>query len=100
LRRQNTRLELIPSDPDNTEALESYLMDLDVNEPDLEPVHPLPKRKREQEHLTTSDKRRKRPDLVVKVPYKRWLEQIEVQRLTDTNTPPSSKDFLRAKRFK
>ena len=39
LRRQNVHLELIPSDPDNTEALKDYLMKLDVEESDPEPIH-------------------------------------------------------------
>ena len=90
LRRQNARLELIPSNPENTKALESYLMDLDVEETDPEPIRPVLKRKREQEHPAQRDKRRKGSDLVVKLPYKRWLEQIEVQKLIDANTSPSS----------
>jgi len=95
LRRQNARLELIPSDPENTKALETYLMDLAPDELDPEPIRtePIrspPKRKRVDEHPAKGDKRRKMSDLVVKVPYKRWLEQIEVQRLIDANTPPSS----------
>ena len=90
LRRQNARLKLIPSDPDNTKALKSYLMNLDVDETDPEPIRPISKHKIEQEHPAERGKRRKRSGLVVKVPYKRWLEPIEVQRLIDANTSPSS----------
>ena len=89
LRKQNRHLKLISSDLDNIKALESYLMDLDMDEPDPVPIHQTSKRKHE-DNPTNSDKRHKKSDLVVKVPYKRWLEQIEVQRLIDANTPPSS----------
>ena len=70
LRRQNARLELIPSDPENTKALETYLMDLSADELDPEPIHSPPKRKRVDEHPAKGDKRHKMSDLVVKVPYK------------------------------
>ena len=49
LRRQNARLELIPSDPENTKALEDYLMSLDEIEPDPTSISLQPKRKRVDE---------------------------------------------------
>jgi hypothetical protein len=38
-------LELIPADPENTKALERYLMEIDTNEPDPESLANSRKRK-------------------------------------------------------
>ena len=32
-------MELVPSDPEQTDSLEWYLLDIDEEEPDLDPVH-------------------------------------------------------------
>ena len=45
LRRQNAHLELIPADPENTKALEQYLMEVDADELDPEPLPNSRKRK-------------------------------------------------------
>lgn len=93
LRQQNSRLELIPSESENTDELERYLMEVDPDEPDLESLQ-IDSRKRtrdsdESTHEVGSGKQRK-GDLIVKIPRKRWQEQIALDEATGRNAAPSS----------
>ena len=84
LRRQNANLELIPSDPENTKALENYLMEIEVDEPDPEPL--LNKRKRKEPTQSEPEP----SSLRIRIPQKRWLEQIALQQAEARTTTPSS----------
>jgi hypothetical protein len=92
LRRQNATLELIPSDPENTKALENYLLEMDIKDSDVEPLNvgetSGEKHKNQEEPGGQKVQKVRRDDsLVIKIPQRRWLEQIAVQQVTQTTTP-------------
>ena len=70
LRRLNTRTELVPSDPENTDALERHLLEIDEEDLDPEPVM-----QETTKSTGTAEERGERRN-VVTIPRKRWLEQI------------------------
>ena len=83
LRRQtqNENLELVPSDPENTQALERYLRE----DPEDEDLEPLPmdtlqdqngrslKRTAEEAELPESTR------TTIKIPLRRWRDQIALR---------------------
>ena len=77
LRRLNTRTELVPSDPENTNALERHLLEIDEEEQDPEPLMQEP-----AESNTGTAEKPQRKRNVVTIPRKRWLEQILEYELT------------------
>ena len=82
LRRQNAHLELIPADPENTKALEKYLMDVHIDEPDPEPM---PNNRKPKEHPQPESEQ---SSLRIRIPQKRWLEQIVLRQAeAGTATP-------------
>jgi hypothetical protein len=93
LRQQNSRLELIPSEPENTDALECYLMEVDPDEPDLEPLE-IDSRKRKRDSDESAKEvdqgKRRKGDLIIRIPQKCWMEQIVLDEATRRNAMPSS----------
>jgi len=73
LRRRNIQTELIPSDPEQTDLLERYLLEIDEEEPDLDPVH--------IQHTVGSGDHTDETRVLLRIPQKRWLEQIALTEL-------------------
>ena len=73
LRRQtqNQNLELVPSEPENTRELERYLLEIESNENDLEPLT----MEATQERTSETEKTSESP-FRVRISPKRWMEQI------------------------
>ena len=74
LQRLNMRTELVPSDPENTNALECHLLEIDEEDQDSEPLM-------QETTEETADEHGKRRN-VVTIPRKCWLEQILEYKLT------------------
>jgi hypothetical protein len=82
LRRRNIRTEFVPSDPENTDALERYLSEL--NEEDLDP-EPLERELRRTEPAAGAEPEQTAPGenrVVLRIPRKRWLEEIALDEIT------------------
>jgi len=81
LRRRNLRTELVASEPENTDTLERYLLEIDEEEPDPEP---LDQTSGPAAQMTKKRGRDDRDDgrVMLKIPRKRWLEQIALEELT------------------
>src|SRR5437773_3352095 len=73
LRRRNIQTELIPSDPEQTDLLERYLLEIDEEEPDPDPVH--------IQHTVGSGDHTDETRVLPRIPQKRWLEQIALTEL-------------------
>ena len=81
LRKRNVQTELVASEPENTRTLERCLLEVDEEDPDPEPLDQMsgpaaqtPKKRRRDDH---DDGR-----VMLKIPRKRWLEQIALEELT------------------
>lgn len=86
LRRRNIRTELVPSDPENTSALGRYLLELDEHDLDPEPLEQAPERakpttSKRKEHSAPGESR-----VVLRIPQKRWLEEIALEEATAKRT--------------
>ena len=66
LRRRNIQTELVPSDPENTDALERYLLEIDIDDPDPGDEQDAPSSIDEQEE----------PELIVRNPRKRRRQEV------------------------
>jgi hypothetical protein len=80
-RKRNVQTELVASEPENIATLERYLLEIDEEEPDPEPLDQTsgptaqtPKKRRHEDH---DDGR-----VMLKIPRKRRLEQIALEELT------------------
>ena len=72
--RWNIQTELIPSDPEQTNLLEQYLLGIDEEEPDPHPVHI-------QHTASGSGDHTDETHVLLHIPQKRWLEQIALTEL-------------------
>ena len=95
LRRRNIQTELIASEPENTDTLERYLLEIDEEDPDPEPLDqtsgPSELRPGILDHddgralgSKESERRDDHDDgrVMLRIPRKRWLEQITLEELT------------------
>ena len=81
LRKRNVQTELVASEPENTRTLECCLLEVDEEDPDPEPLD------QTSGPATQTPKKRRRDDhddgrVMLKIPRKRWLEQIALEELT------------------
>ena len=81
LRKRNVQTELVASEPKNMDTLERYLLEIDEEEPDPEPLD------QTSGPAAQMSKKRGRDDhddgrVMLKIPRKRWLEQITLEELT------------------
>ena len=72
--QRNIQTELVPSDPEQTNLLEWYLLEIDEEEPHRDPVHI-------QHTASGSGDHTDETRVLLRIPQKRWLEQIALTEL-------------------
>ena len=75
LRRRNIQTELVPSDPENTDALERYLLEIDIEDPD-------PGDGQDGQEAPGSVDEPKEQELIMRSPRKRQRQEVSTDEST------------------